>query len=49
LNEQAYQRGDLFEERRRLMLAWDGYCVSKVDRILNPPADNVRSLRAGLG
>ena len=25
--EQAYQRGDLFEKRRRLMAAWADYCV----------------------
>jgi integrase len=24
--EAAYRRGDLFEKRRRLMEAWDGYC-----------------------
>ena len=24
--EAAYQRGDLFEKRRRLMRAWAGYC-----------------------
>ena len=27
--EAAYQRGDLFEKRRRLMLAWAAYCESK--------------------
>jgi integrase len=26
--EQAYQRGDLFEKRRRLMTAWGAYCFS---------------------
>jgi integrase len=26
--EQAYQRGDLFEKRRRLMSAWAGYCIN---------------------
>jgi integrase len=25
--EQAYQRGDLFEKRRRLMIAWSEYCA----------------------
>jgi integrase len=27
--EQAYDRGDLFEKRRKLMEAWAGYCASK--------------------
>lgn len=27
--EQAYDRGDLFEKRRKLMEAWAGYCMSK--------------------
>ena len=37
--EQAYQRGDLFEKRRRLMDTWAEYCG-------NPPAaDNVVPLR----
>jgi len=27
--EQAYQRGDLFEKRRRLMLAWAAFIASK--------------------
>jgi integrase len=27
--EAAYQRGDLFEKRRRLMMAWAAYCESK--------------------
>lgn len=26
--EAAYRRGDLFEKRRRLMNAWDGYCAT---------------------
>jgi hypothetical protein len=26
--EAAYQRGDLFEKRRKLMLAWEGYANS---------------------
>jgi integrase len=26
--EQAYQRGDLFEKRRKLMEAWSRYCIS---------------------
>jgi integrase len=25
--ERAYQRGDLFEKRRRLMTAWADYCL----------------------
>jgi integrase len=39
--ERAYQRGDLFEKRRKLMMAWANYCAS------NAPAaaDNVRPLR----
>lgn len=28
--EAAYRRGDLFEKRRRLMDAWDGYCAGTV-------------------
>ena len=28
--EAAYRRGDLFEKRRRLMDAWDGYCAGAV-------------------
>jgi len=31
----AYQRGDLFEKRRKVMEAWAGYCASA------PAADNV--------
>jgi integrase len=43
--ERAYQRGDLFEKRRRLMTAWADYCASKV-----PGTDSkVRPLRAGMG
>jgi integrase len=26
--EASYQRGDLFEKRRKLMRAWAGYCTS---------------------
>lgn len=40
--EQAYDRGDLFEKRRKLMEAWAGYCLSKpVER-----RDNVVGMRA---
>jgi hypothetical protein len=28
--EAAYQRGDLFEKRRRLMAAWASFCDSPV-------------------
>jgi integrase len=43
--ERAYQRGDLFEKRRRLMTAWADYCASKV-----PGTDSkVHPLRAGMG
>jgi integrase len=38
--EQAYRRGDLFEKRRRLMLAWSEYCARP-----NQSAGNVRALR----
>jgi integrase len=30
--ERAYQRGDLFEKRRRLMQQWAAFCTSPVDR-----------------
>jgi integrase len=43
--ERAYQRGDLFEKRRRLMTAWADYCASKVPRT----DSKVRPLRAGMG
>jgi len=26
--EAAYRRGDLFEKRRKLMIAWAGYCAT---------------------
>jgi hypothetical protein len=27
--EAAYQRGDMFDKRRRLMAAWVGFCVTE--------------------
>jgi integrase len=39
--ERAYQRGDLFEKRRRLMTAWADYCAAKAPAV----ASNVRALR----
>jgi integrase len=39
---QAYQRGDLFEKRRRLMLEWEKFCSSPA-----PTSGTVVSLRAG--
>jgi integrase len=41
--EAAYQRGDLFEKRRRLMEAWAQYCLSKP---AEKPQSNVTALRA---
>jgi integrase len=41
---QAYQRGDLFDKRRRLMADWANYCASLGTAI----TDNVRSIR-GVG
>jgi integrase len=38
--EQAYQRGDLFEKRRRLMQSWSDYCAKP-----SRTAGNVTSLR----
>ena len=37
----AYQRGDLFEKRRRLMNTWAAYCAKE------RPADNVVAINAG--
>jgi len=39
--ERAYQRGDLFEKRRRLMMAWADYCTAKAPAV----ASKVRALR----
>ena len=39
--EVAYQRGDLFEKRRRLMTAWGDFCASSKQQT----HDNVASLR----
>jgi integrase len=41
--EAAYQRGDLFEKRRRLMDAWAQFCSSKP---AEKPQSNVTALRA---
>jgi hypothetical protein len=41
--EQAYERGDKFEKRRRLMEAWSDYLGKPV------PAGAVVSLRRGAG
>jgi len=38
--ERAYQRGDLFEKRRKLMDAWAQFCVKQ------PAAGTVVVLRA---
>jgi integrase len=32
--ERAYQRGDMFEKRRRLMTAWAEYCASKPGKVV---------------
>jgi hypothetical protein len=40
--EQAYQRGDLFEKRRRLMDAWAKYCAKSPAVV----GSNVTPLRA---
>ncbi|MBR0795671.1 tyrosine-type recombinase/integrase [Bradyrhizobium jicamae] len=40
--EAAYRRGDLFEKRRRLMVAWGTYCASPA----KSPQSNVTPLRA---
>jgi hypothetical protein len=41
--EAAYQRGDLFEKRRRLMEAWAGYCAAAPAQ---ERQNNVTALRA---
>jgi len=43
--ERAYQRGDLFEKRRRMMMAWADYCASKVPGT----GSKVHPLRGGIG
>jgi integrase len=30
--EAAYQRGDMFEKRRKLMVAWANYCTSSTNK-----------------
>ena len=40
--EAAYQRGDLFDKRRRLMDAWAAYCESSPSRAKH--GDNVTAL-----
>ena len=40
--EQAYQRSDLFEKRRRLMLQWETFCTAASTQ----PQSNVTPLRA---
>lgn len=39
--ERAYQRGDLFDKRRKLMAAWSDYCATPVSKA----ASNVTPLR----
>jgi hypothetical protein len=39
--ERAYQRGDLFEKRRKLMAEWAKYCAAPVSKT----ASNVTPLR----
>jgi integrase len=39
--ERAYQRGDLFEKRRKLMAAWSDYCAAPVSKTTS----NVTPLR----
>jgi integrase len=45
--EQAYQRGDLFEKRRKLMEAWAKYCTSPPKAAVD--ATNVVMMRASGG
>jgi hypothetical protein len=40
--EAAYRRGDLFEKRRRLMVAWSEYCDRPVEK---QDAGKVHALR----
>jgi integrase len=42
--EAAYQRGDVFDKRQRLMIAWSEYCVTKP-----PTATNIVSMRETFG
>jgi len=48
LCEAAYRRGDLFEKRRQLMVAWAGFCDAPVGRKVVPIA-GVRELVDGGG
>ena len=32
----AYQRGDLFDKRRELMIAWANYCDGRTDENVVP-------------
>lgn len=41
--EAAYQRGDLFEKRRKLMVAWAGYCSSEDRSKVIPIRQNTRA------
>jgi integrase len=43
--ERAYQRGDLFEKRKRLMQAWCDYCTPPVKRSTPAEQNNVTLLR----
>jgi integrase len=45
--EQAYQRGDLFEKRRRLMEAWAKYCSHPPKSAVS--GNNVVAISAGVG
>jgi hypothetical protein len=36
--ERAYQRGDLFDKRRRLMTAWADYCAAKAPAVASMSA-----------
>jgi integrase len=40
--EAAYQRGDLFEKRRKLMEAWAGYCDKRISGNVLPLAAPAR-------
>jgi integrase len=39
--ERAYQRGDLFEKRRRLMAAWADYCSKSAENVVVVPIRQV--------
>jgi integrase len=41
--EQAYQRGDMFEKRRRLMSAWASFCEKSPATADIVPLRNVRT------